>query len=322
MRKIILGTVASLGLYGTTLFAADLKAVESELNSTEMEQKALLASKKFDKPKPLEESKEAKIIYDGFSYIGFGTETVSYIEQGTIDGKTFKSSASATSPVYMSGSLIRMNEFLDLTIDAASTLLPTQTDEKWQYDGYVEQKNKFDSVLSNMKFMLHFKMNDNHRLVFGPAYDLFSMKRHTYINAADGTARTDQYGNPIGLNEERVATLYTMGGYWYEHAPHSSGGMRIKLSALYGAPVWREATNTSSEEVSFNTTNGYKIDLGSYIGFEIIKGLEFGLFAEYNFSKKEGADTTTNGAQNITWPDNELEVFRYGISFVWNFSKK
>lgn len=260
--------------------------------------------------------------YYGFSYAGFGVETASYEEVGvTADGKKFKSAATSSAPVYTSGSLIFVNSFLDFSIDAASTLMATQSDEKWQQDGYVVQKNKYDSVQSDLKFLLHYKFNSNHRVVFGPNYNLFTMKRHTYTNPADGSVKL-QNGNPISLNQEDVATLNMMFGYWYEYAPFSNGGMRVKAAALYGNPIWNSANNTSSTEVSFSSTTGSTLNLNGYVGFEVTKGLEMGLFAGYTVKKKDGDNTKEVGADTVSWPENELQTFRYGVSFAWNFDVK
>lgn len=260
--------------------------------------------------------------YDSYNYIGFGVENVTYKEMGTLDdGTSFKSSVTVDSPVYTSGSLIRARDSFDFSIDAASTLSPTQGDEKWQHGDYLVQENKFDAVLSELKILVHYKISNNHRFVFGPSYDMFTMKRHTYINPADGSEKL-QDGNSISLNEERISTLFGTAGYWYESSPFSNGGMRIRANIGYSQPMWREAANTSSEEVIFNSTTGYKVDAGAYLGFQMTKGLEIGFFGNYGFVKKEGGDSLEVGGETITWPENDLETFRYGVNFVWNFSKK
>jgi len=261
-------------------------------------------------------------LYDSYNYIGFGVENVTYKEMGTLDdGTSFHSSVTVNSPVYTSGSLINTGNYFDFSIDAASTLSPTQGDEKWQYGDYLVQENKFDAVLSNLKILIHYKINDNHRFVFGPSYDMFTMKRHTYINPADGSEKLKD-GNSISLNEERISTLFGTAGYWYESSPFSNGGMRIRANVGYSQPMWREAANTSSEEVVFSTTTGYKVDAGAYLGFEITKGLEIGFFGNYDYVKKSGGDSLEINGETVTWPENDLETFRYGVNFVWNFSKK
>jgi len=251
--------------------------------------------------------------YESYNYIGFGVESLSYVENPIKNGIQYKTSVEVNSPVYTSGSLINAGDHFDFSIDAASTLTPTQGDEQVQNTdtSYVVQENKFDAMVSDLKILVHYKVNNNHRLVFGPSYEMFSMKRHSFSIPN------------IELNQETIATLNGTVGYWYENAPFSNGGMRFKTSVLYGVPMWRDATNTSSEELSFNSTNGYFANWSGYVGFEMTKGLELGFFGEYTFTKKEGDDETINlDGKTVTWPDNELETFRYGLNLVWNFSVK
>jgi hypothetical protein len=278
-------------------------------------------SDNFEEPKPIEES--SKNVYESYNYIGFGIENLTYVEQApSIESlniyEDFKSTATITSPVYTSGSLIKATENFDFSIDAASTLTPGTTDEKWQVGDYVKQENKFEAMVSDLKILVHYKLNDNHRFVFGPAYKMFSMKRY------DAVAKSTAGDTPLdmALNEERVSTLFANAGYWYENAPFSNNGMRIKASATYGKPISRQAANTSTTQVTFNDTNGFGINCNAYLGFTIIKGLELGVFADYDLSKKEGASEKTIDGEVIYWPDNELETFRYGVSAVWNFSVK
>jgi len=255
--------------------------------------------------------------YYGYNYIGFGMETATYQESGMVRGIPYKSSATTSSPVYISGGLIKVNKKFDFSIDAASTLIATQTDEKWQNTstGTLAQENKFDTVQSDLKFLCQYKINNNHRIAIGPNYNLFSMKRHTYSYNGEPMEN-------ISLNIENIATLNMMVGYVYEYAPFSNGGMRIKTSALYGKPIWNKATNTSSEELEFSSTKGSTIDVDGYIGFELFKGLEAGFFGRYSLKKKDEANDEKLGADTVTWPENELETFRYGVSFVWNFDTK
>ncbi len=211
-----------------------------------------------------------------------------------------------------------MNKYFDFSIDAASTLMPTTSNEKWQNvdEGGLIQENKFDSVQSDLKFLLQYKFNNNHRLAIGPNHNLFSMKRHTY--SYDGQPLT---GENYGLSQEDVAILNMMFGYIYEYAPFSNDGMRIKLGALYGKPIWNKATNTAAKEIEFSSTKGFTADIDGYVGFELMKGLEAGFFGRYSLKKKTDPDAISSST-DIIWPENELETFRYGVSFVWNFDVK
>ncbi|RLA82573.1 MAG: hypothetical protein DRG78_06795 [Epsilonproteobacteria bacterium] len=254
--------------------------------------------------------------YGSYNYIAFGFESINYQEIGTLsDGSSFISNATADSPVYLSGSLTRINEKYDFSIDAISTLLPTQADETWHADGVLASTDKLELLVSSIKFLGQYKKTNNHRISSGLRYDLNLYKRHTYRDVS-GNTMVDSDGNKISLTEEKVATLSLMGGYIYENAPHSNGRYRYKFSALAGIPIWRNATNTGFKDITYNSTTGYSYEIGGYFGYEIIKGLEIGMFADYDYQIKTGGDKI----DGVLWPENTLKVFRSGLSFVWNFN--
>jgi len=260
------------------------------------------------------EPKKLKPKYDAYNYIAFGFESINYQENGTkSSGESFASDSTADSPVYISGSLIRINDIFDFSIDTASTLFPTASDETWHQDGELASTDKLETIISSMKFLGQYKHTDNHRIILGAKYDLNLYKRYAYKDA-DGN---DMYNgtNKITLTEELISTLSLATGYIYESAPHSSGGFRMKLSAIIGKPIWRNASNTGFEDITYNSTSGYGYEFGGYIGYQVIKGLEIGCFADYDYQFKSGSDKK----DDVIWPENELKVFRSGISFVWNF---
>jgi hypothetical protein len=257
--------------------------------------------------------------YSGFSYVGFGIETTTYQETHVKDDVTYKTSATSSAPVYTSGSLINVGKYFDFSIDATSTLMATTSDEAVQNTetSIIVQENKYDSVQSDLKFLLHYKMNNNHRVVLGANYNMFTMKRHTFVYPG-----TNEQIPGTELNQEDIATLNIMVGYWYESAPFSNDGMRVSVSALYGKPIWNKATNTSSEELEFSSTVGSTLNANAYLGFELIRGLEIGMFGSYSLKNKDEANTETVNSKDTTWPKNELETFRYGLNLVWNFDVK
>jgi len=259
--------------------------------------------------------------YSGFSYAGFGVETATYQETYIdSDGVAYKTSATTSSPVYTSGSLINVSKSLDFSIDATSTLSPTQTKEQTQNTttSVIVQENQYDSVQSDLRFLLHYKVNNNHRFVFGPEYNQFTMKRYNFVYPG-----TDDTIPNTHLNQEDIATLFMMAGYWYESRPFSSNGLRVSFSALYGTPVYNSATNTGIKDIEFSSTDGSMVNINGYIGFELTKGLELGIFGNYALKNKNDESTEeTDTDGTIVWPENELETFRYGISFVWNFDVK
>ena len=258
---------------------------------------------------------DTKIKYDAYNYMSFGFENITYQEKGILsNNKSFLSDSTIDSPVYLSGSLVRMDGAFDFSIDTASTLFPTSSDESWTQDGVLVSTDKLESIISSLKILIQYKYTNNHRFVFGPKYDLNLYKRHTYRDD-EGNSVYDDSGNKIALTEERVAALSFFSGYIYESAPHSNGSYRIKISILGGKPIWRNVTNTGFKDISYDTTVGYSYELGGYFGYEIIKGMEIGIFADYDYQIKTGG----NKQDDVIWPENELKIFRSGLAFVWNF---
>ncbi|MDD5716929.1 MAG: hypothetical protein PHW64_03925 [Sulfuricurvum sp.] len=268
-------------------------------------------------------------VYDGYSYFSIGMESASYSEDffSSSLGENVHSSAKASSPVYISGALVRINHRYDFSMDMSSTLLPTQSDEQWSGStSGLLQTNQFDSTINSMQFLGHYKFTNNHRFVLGSTYKLDSYKRYTfkdangnYLNQLDSNG--NDTGVKLGLSQERVATLYATTGYWYESIPHASlGNIRFKANTLVSLPVWNEASNTAFEKITFNSTSGYKLEANVYAGYPLMKGLEIGLFAGYSEQKKSGTDTAADG--RTKWPENTLKVTQAGVSVVWNFTKE
>lgn len=265
--------------------------------------------------------------HGSYTYFSFGLENIDYSETLTLsDGSHAASSAQGSSPVYISGGLIKINGLYDFSMDISSTLLPSQLDERWKIDGALAQQNQFDAMISSMQFLGHYKLSDSHRLVAGPTYKLNSYKRYTFKDA-DGNylAQEDPSTHlptnvKYGLIQERVATLYATGGYWYESIPHATPNqIRLKGNLLVGLPIWNEASNTEFENVTFNSPRGYQLEANGYIGYPIMKGLEIGAFIGYSQQKKSGTDVASDG--HTKWPENTLKVWQGGISAVWNFQQ-
>ncbi|MDD2828399.1 MAG: hypothetical protein PHW18_02365 [Sulfuricurvum sp.] len=270
-------------------------------------------------------------IYNGYTYFSVGVQNTAYQEDffSTTLGQNVHSDVKTTSPVYISGGLMRVNDKYDFSMDIASTLLPTQGDEKWYTDGALYQTNSFDAMINSMEFLGHYKVTNNHRFVLGATYTLDSYKRYTWKDETGAyitqtvtdpaTGLPTDSGVKLGLTEERVATLYATTGYWYESIPHATmGNVRFKANALIGLPIWNQANNTSFEKITFNSTSGYKAEANLYAGYPLLKGLELGLFTGYNYQKKSGTDVAADG--HTKWPENVLSSWQAGVSLVWNFS--
>jgi hypothetical protein len=265
-------------------------------------------------------SEESSQSYRGYNYVSVGMEQVQYEEDITLSsGAKVHSKAHSSSPVYISGSLVRVNKTFDFSIDISSTLLPAQVDEKWYINGDFVQQNQFDALITNMQFLGHYKFTNNHRLLAGLMYKLNSFKRYAFKDENGNLILDNTTGAKIGLTEERVATLYAAIGYGYESAPFArKKSIRYKCDLLFAKAIWNEATNTGFNKVVFNSTNSYKFIGSGYIGYTIYKNVELGCFVNYSKEQKKGVDTATD--KHIKWPENTLSILQGGFSVAWNFS--
>ncbi|MFA6144451.1 MAG: hypothetical protein WCW84_05580 [Sulfurimonas sp.] len=268
--------------------------------------------------------------FDGYSYGGVGFESISYQEDAhSATLGSLKSKATGSSPVYTTGSLVKVNDRYDFSLDFSSTILPSVLDETWTRNGAAMQKNNLNVTINSMRLLAQYKLTNQHRFVAGPSYSLNSFKRYnfkdtnpndTYLD--NGALRSLETSKDDGiLAEELVATLYATAGYWYESAPVATPNtFRMKATALYSQPIWNNASNTGFEGVNFSSLNGYNIELNGYIGYPVIKGLEIGIFASYINKRKIGDDRTQDlTGRNVLWPDNSLQIMQAGLSAVWHF---
>jgi len=265
--------------------------------------------------------------FDGYSYFAFGAENFKYTEKFVYtfkstyiaqNGKTYlggdivavKSKINVTSPVYLSGGLIRFNNKWDLSMDFASTLKPNTTTEEWldRKDDSVITTNYAEVLTNSMKFLLHYKLTNQHRITFGFSYILNTFKRFEEPNAENTTA----------LVQETAATATLDLGYWFESSTAAKDGLRIKYSLTAGLPVYQSIENTKAPGLTFDNTKGFNFDTSLYMGYTLFRGVELGLFANYAYMYRNGDEKTYNG-QTVIWPTNITQTLRGGLQVSWKF---
>jgi hypothetical protein len=253
--------------------------------------------------------------FDGYSYGGVGFENTTYQESGHSSKiGSIKSKASGTSPVYTTGSLVRVNDRYDFSLDFSSTLLPSKISEEWTGLNGTLQRNDYDLLANSATLLVHYKLTPQHRIVAGPIYALNTFKRYNWV-AVDPIIDT-----PVGVIEERSASVSGAIGYWYESKTAGIEGWRFKGNTLLSLPLWQQTTNTSSkEDVVFNNIGGYNADVSVYAGYTLFKGLEVGAFAGYNHQRRNGGHQMDKLGNNVTWPENTLTTYRAGLNAIWHF---
>ena len=264
--------------------------------------------------------------FDGYSYFAIGAEHFEYTEKFIYtfknayvgeNGKAYpansnvaiKSKLNITQPVYLSGGLIRFNKNWDLSMDFSSTLKPNETTEEWLDRGDDSTiVSNYATIMSNsMKFLLHYKFTNVHRVTFGFSYFLNTFKR--YNNPDEGT----QY-----LVEETTSTLVLNLGYWFESNTAAKDGLRIKFNIEGGLPIYEDVKNTSAPDITFDKTTGFNFSSGFSVGYTIFRGLELDLFTNYNYMYRDG-QTKKVGNSTVIWPTNITQSLQGGLQFTWKF---
>jgi len=262
--------------------------------------------------------------YDGYAYMMFGTESVTYKEKASI--LPIESSVTASNVAQMSGGLTKVNDRFDFSIDTVSTLLSQTATEQWRMienfggisSGTLLQQNSFDLITSKLKILLHYKQTNNWRFVVGPAYSLDTFKRYNWQSKHASIVADSS------VQEERYASLQAHAGVAYESYTAATNTPRYNLRATYGHPLWQKTTNTNEKykDVSFTNASGYNIDLDGYFGYPVTKGVELGIYGGFALQHREGDVTdvdTGTSILRVEWPENDLTFYRMGMMFVWKF---
>jgi len=264
--------------------------------------------------------------YDGYSYFAVGVENFKYTEKfiylfksnykgdnGRIyikgESVAVKSKLNVTSPVYLSGSLIRFNDNWDLSMDFVSTLKPNTAKEDWfdRGDNSIIMTNYATIMSNSMKFLMHYKITNNHRLTFGLNYILNTFKRFN-----------DPDVSTTHLVEETTSTLVADIGYWFESNSAAKNGLRIKYELTAGFPIYENVENTAAPELEFNKAKGFNLDTSAYVGYTVYKGIELGIFGSYSYMYRDG-DEKTYKNQKVIWPTNITQALRGGLQVTWKF---
>jgi hypothetical protein len=265
--------------------------------------------------------------FDGYSYFATGIENFRYSEKflytfnGSYKSKysnkqyvkgsqvAVKSKIDVNNPVYISGGLIRFSKNWDLSMDLASTLKPNVVTEEWldRGDDSTIIKNNATIMSNSMKFLLHYKLTNKHRVTAGVNYVLNIFKR---FNEAEEESTE--------LVEETSSSLMFDIGYWYESNTASLDGVRIKCEITAGIPIYQNVTNTAAPDLTYTNKAGFNFDTSLYLGYSLFRGLELGMFGNYAYMYRDGETKEVDGSK-IIWPTNITQTTRYGLQVTWKF---
>ncbi|WP_158132886.1 outer membrane beta-barrel protein [Vibrio navarrensis] len=257
----------------------------------------------------------------GYSYFTFGLENITYQE----NFPATQSEVIATNLVLNSGGLYRINDQFDFSIDALATFSPSSADEEWHQGGQLMQTNQFEYTKASTTVLLHYKWQDDWRLVAGPAFSYQTYKRFA-LRGENG------YVNPVFSEdstwEEKSTDIFLDAGIAYDSG-HLYGASPWRVSGRWtaGIPVWSVTENTRFANVQFDDF-GFRTSAEASLSYRIMPGLSLAWYVMMGYEKRFESDPQNvmiKDAQGVpqqrqAWlPDADTWTLSSGIQALWNF---
>lgn len=256
----------------------------------------------------------------GYSFFNAGFQSTYYSQTYESDtGDNFSSKAQLTSPYYATGTLTRVNDTYDFSIVAGSTLFSTSTDENYQQNGATIDPHKLSMSVSDVAILIHYKLEPQHRIVFGGSYTYEVIKRYNFSTSPL---------SEIGVIENSIGTIALKAGYLYDNKLNiNTQGWHYRAGAIIGLPFAAISADTypATEAFSIDGSFGVSITPHLYIGYPIYNGIEIGFYTNYLYQVRyENVRATDPGGStptaNANTSKNITQRLDYGLSLAWNFN--
>ena len=276
--------------------------------------------KKIEKQK---ESKDEK--FEGYSFFKTAIQQINYEErhvyqkdhpaQGIKKGDVQSNDFSGSNLVTIGGNISPINDKYDFSFETISTIIPQEIDEKWTVGSRTNQTDKATIDFTQITVLIHQKYTPKHRAVGGLEFKRLAFERYDF-SLVDGTNAFPQLSDreqALVNIRERISSLSLNAGYWYESSNIGEEGWHYSAKGLVKVPVWQNAENTSAPDISFSDPSGYDLDVELGASYTIVKNIDVGVFAGYNYIFRNG-----ESKGNIHWPENSFSAYTLGLSFMWN----
>ncbi|HCG6409321.1 TPA: hypothetical protein NJ163_003211 [Vibrio parahaemolyticus] len=263
----------------------------------------------------------------GYSYFTLGVENVNYAEAGAAS-----SDVSLLNPVLNTGGLYRINEDFDFSIDALATFSPINSEEEWRWKGQVIQHNEAEYLKTATNVLVHYKLENNWRIVAGPSLTYQTFTRYGLKNY---TAQGNKFFS--GTWEETTTSIFADLGVVYDDATlFAKDKWHISGKALIGIPLYSQTSSTQFSDTSFDS-HSIRTSLEGTVSYEIFEGLHLGWFAMVGFEKRLESDSHTVSATycntmtdgicqeqvtqrvKATLPEAETLTWSTGLQALWRF---
>ncbi|HDY7676026.1 hypothetical protein ABRZ58_19650 [Vibrio vulnificus] len=257
----------------------------------------------------------------GYSYFTLGFENVVYEE--LFPG--LDSDASVVSPVLNTGGLYHINTRFDFSIDALATFSPMSATEEWHKNGTLIQTNQFEYLKAATNILLHYKLQDNWRVLGGTSLSYQTYKRYGLKNHNGYVNDVFREGNTW---EEKSTDIFLDAGVAYDSGHlYGESDWRVSGRWIFGVPIWSVTENSRFEDIQFNDF-GFRTNAEATLSYQIMPGLHLGWFVMLGYEKRFESDpqrvmyTTASGVekQGQAWlPEAQTWTLNTGLQALWNF---
>jgi len=264
------------------------------------------------------EEKEAqtKENSEGYSFFKTAMQHISYEERhvyqkdhpekGINKGDVQKNDFSGTNLVTIGGNISPINDKYDFSFETVSTIVPQEIEEKWTIGDRVNQTDKATLDFTQITFLLHQKYTPQHRAVAGLEFKKMEFERYDFVSVLNGATSLNNI-------RERTSSVSLDAGYWYESGNVGKKGWHYSARGLVKVPVWQDAINTASPEISFSDPSGYDLNMEVSASYSILPNIDVGVILGYDYIFRNG-----ESKGSIHWPENTFSAYTLGVSLLWN----
>ena len=273
----------------------------------------------------------------GYSYMTFGVENVTYQESYSASTGAH-SDVTVTSPILNTGSLSRINDKFDFSIDALATFSPNHSIETWKDNsGATTLTNELEYMRVSTNVMLHYKLTPVWRVITGPSltYQTYTRSdRDDYsIDGSDGLS-DEEKESIINASfregdtwEENSTDIFWDVGFAYDPGTlFTSSKWHKQLKVAVGMPLWSETENSRFSGTTFNA-EGYRAYIDGSISYEVMEGIHLGWYLSYSYQRRYASDyeevtyLSVYGDvvdnKSIILPDADTYYLSTGLQVLW-----
>ena len=253
----------------------------------------------------------------GFSYfLGLARQELRYSETGS--RYPFKTTASAGSPLLVTGALYAVNDQWLLSLDNETTFYAGRGNETWRatsatFAGQpltspVLQTNRFSLSQSHTQLLGHYRVKDQWFVLAGGALRTQSFKRFAFVAGPDDATRLSTNST---VEESASEILFKLGAA-LESEQVRGQAAHYGLRATLGLPLWRRLTNTESPTLQFDAAKGYDLSLEGRYSWALSRNIHLGSWGQWAVAHR---GNQILGAAEM--PKSRLDSLSYGLELLW-----